>query len=627
MVDERALRELIAAGNAVSAAQGHHEIVTLAAEKAASLVDADAALVLVPSDAGEATIAASVGVDPEWARLFRAPLDEHIMDALREVGGFRPGDWLLAVPILDRQVIRGVLAVARRAERQPAHACSEDDATYLLSALADRTAVAVAHADRIEELASALEAAEAARRELAAVLDTTPAGIVIIEGEDGRITYTNTRALEFYGRPILGSCFSDRAPWLHRPDGSLCPPAELPAARALRRGARVRGEEILIQQPDGTFRVVEMHAVPLRDPSAKITRALLAMQDVTRRKHAEEHVIRRLSELSAIFKALPDLYFRLDAGGTILDARSGRRRDVAIDRLIGRRLEDAFGPQTRSHLQASIDEVKKLRSLVTIEYRESGGGEARWYEARVVPLQPNELALLIRDITERKRAEEYREDMLRVITHDLRAPLSVIVLRAQRLLRISAGEPGHEEARRCAEAIVSSGRGMATMLDELLESVRLEAGEVRLDKRELSMAAFVTELVDRIAGEDAPRVAVHVPEGLPAISADPARLERILSNLISNALKYAPAGSPITVGAELCGDVIIVSVADRGTGISRVDLPHVFERFWRAAGARSHEGLGLGLFITKQLVEAHGGRIWVESELGVGSVFRFSLPV
>lgn len=624
MTDERVLRELLEVSNAVSAAQDRHELATLAAGGAASLVDADAALVLLSCDDGDAIIAASVGVGSEQARRFRCHMDENITATLREAGFFGPDDWLLAVPMLAGQVPHGMLAVARRAGRRPARAISDEDAPYVLSALAERTAAAVAHAARLERMASALATADAARRELAAVLETAPAGIVILEGEDGRVTYTNSRAVEFHGRPIEGTRLDERIPWLRRPDGSRFEAGGLPAERVLRQRAHVRGEEMLIEQPDGRLRAVEMHAVPL---PGKVARALLTMQDVTRRRRAEEHLTRKLAELTAIFKALPDLYFRVDADGTILDARSGRKRSGTIARLIGRRLEQEFAPETLHRLQSGIDEVKRRRSLATIEYREPAADEARWYEARIMPLLHDEFILMIRDITDRKRAEEQREDVLRIITHDLRSPLCVISARAQILARAFAEQPAHELERRSVDAIVASCKAMSAMLDELFESVQVDACEVRLDRREVSLGVFVTELVDRIAGEDAPRLTVRIPAGLPPVSADPARIERVMSNLITNALKYSPDGAPIVISAERSGDEIVVSVADRGAGIARDDLPHVFERFWRAHGTRSREGLGLGLFITKRLVEAHGGRVWAESELGVGSVFRFTLPI
>jgi signal transduction histidine kinase len=126
---------------------------------------------------------------------------------------------------------------------------------------------------------------------------------------------------------------------------------------------------------------------------------------------------------------------------------------------------------------------------------------------------------------------------------------------------------------------------------------------------------------------DTGRINVEIPEGLPKVSADPDRLERILVNLASNAIKYSSPESDVLIRAESNDAEVIVSIADRGIGVHPEDISHLFERFYRAKGARKAEGLGLGLFITRLLVEAHGGRLWVESELGKGSVFYFTLPL
>ncbi|HOG47921.1 MAG TPA: ATP-binding protein, partial [Anaerolineae bacterium] len=118
------------------------------------------------------------------------------------------------------------------------------------------------------------------------------------------------------------------------------------------------------------------------------------------------------------------------------------------------------------------------------------------------------------------------------------------------------------------------------------------------------------------------------PADLPPASADPDRLERVLTNLWSNALKYSAPGTPVTVSARQEGREVITSVADRGPGIAPEDLPGLFQRYFRTAAAEERrKGVGLGLYITRRLVEAHDGRIWAESTVGVGSVFSFSLPI
>jgi signal transduction histidine kinase len=132
----------------------------------------------------------------------------------------------------------------------------------------------------------------------------------------------------------------------------------------------------------------------------------------------------------------------------------------------------------------------------------------------------------------------------------------------------------------------------------------------------------------RLKGELAPeRLTIEIPADLPPVLVDPDLLERILLNLLTNAMKYSPPESPVTLAASRTGGEVLISVTDRGAGIAAADQPRLFERFYRPQGFRRADSVGLGLYITRMLVEAQGGRIRVESEPGKGSTFSFSLPV
>jgi signal transduction histidine kinase len=126
---------------------------------------------------------------------------------------------------------------------------------------------------------------------------------------------------------------------------------------------------------------------------------------------------------------------------------------------------------------------------------------------------------------------------------------------------------------------------------------------------------------------DVARVECDVEPGLPPVDADPARLERVFTNLVSNALKYSPSDAPVRIAASRQAGVAVVSVTDRGAGIAADDVTRLFQRFYRARLTQRAEGLGLGLYIARMLVEAHGGRIWVESVPGEGSTFSFTVPL
>lgn len=234
---------------------------------------------------------------------------------------------------------------------------------------------------------------------------------------------------------------------------------------------------------------------------------------------------------------------------------------------------------------------------------------------------------IFEDITERKEAEQFREQYIHTVSHDLRAPLTIAMGQAQLLLR--ALQESHAESRelRSAEAIVTAGQRMKLMIQDLVDSARMESGQLRLEVHPTDLRDFVIDLLDRAAPLiDTRRVKVDVADDLPPALADASRLERILVNLLSNALKYSDPKTDVRVTARRVDGRDEVSVIDQGAGISDKDLPHIFDRFYRAEGGGT-EGLGLGLYITKMLVEAHGGSIWAESRKGKGSSFSFSLPV
>jgi K+-sensing histidine kinase KdpD len=217
-----------------------------------------------------------------------------------------------------------------------------------------------------------------------------------------------------------------------------------------------------------------------------------------------------------------------------------------------------------------------------------------------------------------------REDILRALSHDVRSPLGVITTSAAMLAR-DPEDPA--VVRRRARAIEKSGARVADMLGELVDTAHLESGHLPLERTAVDLASFVAELRGHL-GDALPldRVTFAVPGGLSAAYVDPRSFERILVNLLSNALKYAPSPTPVVLGAAAQDGNIVVSVADRGPGISQQDLPHIFEKYYRASGTQKKEGLGIGLYSARLLVQAHGGRIWAESAPGKGTTFYVALP-
>lgn len=179
-----------------------------------------------------------------------------------------------------------------------------------------------------------------------------------------------------------------------------------------------------------------------------------------------------------------------------------------------------------------------------------------------------------------------------------------------------------------AETVVKSARRVNSIIQQLVDSTRFESGQVELRKELTDPPQLVFEIAERVGtGSERARIRVEAPEWVPLVTVDPDQIERAIVNLITNALKYSPPESPVLIQVAHRNSEAVVSVTDQGAGIPPEDVPRLFQRFTRVGTGERREGLGLGLYITRLIVEAHGGRVWVESEVGKRSTFHLALPL
>lgn len=236
------------------------------------------------------------------------------------------------------------------------------------------------------------------------------------------------------------------------------------------------------------------------------------------------------------------------------------------------------------------------------------------------------LALTHASIERLAETDRLKTDFIAAITHELKTPLTSLLGYAA-ILRRRGDAVSTEQREEYFDIMEKQGERILHLIDELLESSRIDAvGIGRLRREPITLKAIVESALDehRASARDY-TIEVQVPDGDLGLYGDPTAMEHVVSNLIDNALKYSKAGTRVRVLVEEAGPDVRVSVADQGIGIQPEDLPHVFERF-RQAAARGKRSVGLGLYIVRSLVEAHGGQVSVESEPNKGSTFTFTLP-
>lgn len=238
--------------------------------------------------------------------------------------------------------------------------------------------------------------------------------------------------------------------------------------------------------------------------------------------------------------------------------------------------------------------------------------------------------IVLHDITELRKLERVRRDFVANVSHEFRTPLTAIQGFAETLIAGALDDP--QNRGRFLNIILEHARRLARLTEDLLKLSQMDADRLELEIRPVKVAQLVEscyETARHRAAEKELFLTLDLSDGLPDVAGDPRRLQEVLQNLLDNAIQYTLPGGKIVLSAVSRDDEVVFTVADTGIGIPTADQPRIFERFYRVDAARSREagGTGLGLAIAKHLIEVQDGRIWVESEIGEGSKFHFSVPL
>jgi signal transduction histidine kinase len=462
--------------------------------------------------------------------------------------------------------------------------------------------------------------------------------------------------------------------WVSAEDPSLPLLEGSPLARAL-EGAWVGESRWGLRRPDGTVVVLRGSAVPLGVRDGRAAGALLRAREEAPARLEAASAARLLAEAGALLGGALDAEARMepllrllvpavaDAGVLSLGAPGEPARAVAAvhawperhlllvewlrSHPAGARAEGPVPPggdaaarlpralELRWHLGVPL--VARGRVIGALDlYRADAARDFGAEEARLAEELARRAALSVdnaRLLREAREAVRLRDEFLGIASHELKTPLTPLHLKVQLLHKqvevlAANGQPvSAERVSETLDVVQRQVRKLTSLVDNLLDVSRITAGRLRLELEEMDLASVAAEILYRFAPSAAQlgcSLELHAP--LPVVGRwDRLRLEQVVTNLVSNALKYG-AGKPVCVTVEAEGRTARLTVKDSGIGISAQDLPRIFERFERAVSDRHYGGLGLGLYITRQIVEAFGGTVSATSQPGVGSTFVLELP-
>jgi two-component system phosphate regulon sensor histidine kinase PhoR len=360
--------------------------------------------------------------------------------------------------------------------------------------------------------------------------------------------------------------------------------------------------------------------IEAKDEVGELTYAFNEMSVKT--KELVETISEDRTRLATILDNMTDGVIMIDAEGNISLANKAAERLFNIKEAKNKSLIEAV----RDH---EVDELLKLclRKAETQAVQYESGLSKRYLRAIAIPIAYSGILLLFQDLTELRNLQTTRRDVIGNISHEFRTPLAGVKAMVETLRDGAVDDK--EIVGDFLTRIDNEVDRLTQLVAELTELSRIETGKAELRKEPLNINQLVDEVIAQLSPQ-AERQKIAISQDftadLPSVPADKDRVRQVIANLAHNAIKFTPAEGRITITVRALEDSLVVDIADTGIGISKEDLPRVFERFYKGDKARAGEGTGMGLAIAKHVIEAHGGSIWVQSEEGKGSTFSFSLP-
>jgi len=423
--------------------------------------------------------------------------------------------------------------------------------------------------------------------------------------------------------------------------------------------------DIQIIRADGSDGYIFIKAEAIWDANGRVTRFFGIAMDISDRFTMQQALRRSEERARATLLALPDIAFRVNREGKYVDFMASNKDANLVDpdQAIGKSIYEAF-PSDITHAEKkyeALHETLATKQVQSYEQQILIDGKPRYEEVRVAPCGNDEVVFFVRDISDRKLAEEQlqqtnqelaratrlKDEFLANMSHELRTPLNAILGMTEGLQEGVFGKISDRQIK-ALQTVERSGNHLLELINDILDVAKIESGQIELELVPTSLPQLCTSslaFIKQLAQQKNIQIHSKCQANLPEVLIDERRIRQVLINLLNNAVKFTPAGGSITLKVSLCqstslfeGDseegkmvaaqYIQIAVIDTGIGIASENIPKLFKPFIQIDSAlnRQYAGTGLGLTLVKQMVELHGGRIELTSELGLGSCFSIELP-
>ncbi len=506
-----------------------------------------------------------------------------------------------------------------------------------------------------EDLLAALQSERAL---LQAVFKSAPGGILVVDSS-GRLTMANPAAEDIHGASIpSGTTIWEIARALARhPDGKPWARDDLPMMRSIMHGESCFRVKMSIVRPDGTRRQILCNTASIRDEQDRPAGAVAVFQDITELHETMEALRKSRNEIRTLVENAPDLIVRVNrqycrtyinpaweyytgmsaaryADKHISEPRLPEREEYLVQ--YRKALDEVFASGERRSFESpyrSPSGVVHLSTIVIPEFSSDGKVESALVVGRNVTAL-KELECELRRAKEvAEEASRAKSEFLAHMSHEIRTPLNGMLGMAE----LAESGTREERTRQFLRLARESGKHLLDIISDILDLSRIEAGRMRIERHGFDLRTEISLLVESLtvlAEQKGLMLECRLDEHVPThVQGDAGRLRQILVNLLGNGLKFTRQGGVLLrvgldgEGVSGQGDVrLLFSVVDTGIGIAQDEFPAIFENFTRLDDSAEHVGTGLGLSICRRLVDLMGGRIWLESELGIGSTFHVSLP-